>query len=136
MNKKWFPVSFLLAFVLVLNACGRTGDGASTNLTVELTDFKFTPDTFTVPAGEEITLAVNNKGAVEHEFVIMKLGTEVSSPFNDDDEGNIFWEVELEKGASETLTFTAPSEPGEYQISCGTPGHHEAGMIGKLIVVK
>ena len=136
MSKKWFLIGLLLGGILVLNACCGAGGGASTNLTVELTDFKFSPDSFTVPAGEEITIAVNNKGAVEHEFVIMKHGTEVTSPFGEDDEGNIYWEVELEKGASETLTFTAPSEPGEYQISCGTPGHHEAGMIGKLVVVK
>lgn len=108
----------------------------STDLKVEFSDFKFTPDKFTVPAGKEITIQVSNVGAVEHEFVIMKKGIEVSAPFNDDDEGNIFWEVELGIGGSETPTFTAPSEPGEYQISCGTPGHHEAGMIGKLIVVQ
>ncbi|NOH04906.1 MAG: hypothetical protein HND47_24525 [Chloroflexi bacterium] len=133
MNNKKFLIGFLLGFAVVLSACGG---GASTNLTLELNDFTFTPNTFTVPAGEEITLTVSNKGKVEHEFVIMKLGTEVSIPFNDDDEGNIYWEVELEPGESETVSFTAPSETGEYQVSCGTPGHHEAGMVGKLIVVK
>jgi len=136
MNRKWLLVRCLLAAILGLSACSGAESGASTKLTVELTDFKFTPDMFTVPAGKEITMAVNNQGAVEHEFVIMKYGTEVTSPFGEDDEGNIYWEVELENGVSETLTFTAPSEPGEYQISCGIPGHHEAGMIGKLIVVE
>jgi uncharacterized cupredoxin-like copper-binding protein len=127
-------IGFLLTFAFILNACG--GSGASTDLTVELTDFSFTPNTFTVPAGEEITLALSNEGAVEHEFVIMKLGTQATSPFDDDDEPNVYWEVELDSGKSETVTFTAPAEPGEYQLVCGTQGHLEAGMIGTLTVVK
>ena len=135
-TKRFLLIGFLVCMLLALSACGGSKSTPSTDLKVELSDFKFTPDTFTVPAGKEITLRVNNAGAVPHEFVIMKKGIEVSAPFNDDDEGNIYWEVELAIGESQTKTFTAPSEPGEYQVSCGTPGHHEAGMIGKLIVVQ
>jgi uncharacterized cupredoxin-like copper-binding protein len=34
-----------------------------------------------------------------------------------------------------TGIFTAPTDPGEYQIVCGTPGHFMSGMVGKLTVV-
>lgn len=119
---------------LVLAACGG-GAGPSTSLKVDFTDFVFTPNEWTVPAGQEITLTATNSGAVVHEFVIMKFGTTVGDDFGDEDEGNIYWEVEVQPGASQTVTFTAPSEPGEYQIVCGTAGHFVAGMVGSLTVV-
>ena len=53
----------------------------------------------------------------------------------EEDEKNIFWEVELMPGESSVETFIAPNQPGEYFVVCGIPGHLEAGMIGKMIVV-
>ena len=95
----------------------------------------FEPSEYAIPVGQEITLELSNNGAVEHEFVIMKFGTSVGDDFGDEDEDNIYWEAELEPGESGTFTFTAPSEPGEYQIVCGTEGHYVAGMVGSLVVV-
>ena len=65
----------------------------------------------------------------------MKYGLNVGDKFGPEDEGNIYWEVELESGKSDTVTFTAPTETGEYQVVCGTEGHVEKGMIGQLIVI-
>lgn len=122
-----------LALSLALTACGASGP--STTIDVEFNDFKFNPDAFVVPAGETITINAKNSGAVVHEFVIMKFGTTVGEDFGDEDEENIYWEVEVEPGESTTTTFTAPSEPGEYQLVCGTEGHFVAGMVGTLTVV-
>ena len=116
--------------VLLLSACGPK----KAELNVEMTDFKFNPDTYEVPAGAEVTLNVSDKGTLPHEFVIMKLGTKATPPFDADDEGNIYWEVELQKGDTQTVTFTAPSEKGTYEVVCGTPGHLEQNMIGSLTV--
>jgi len=131
MKKSLFVLLFVMVFVL--SAC--TGGGASTTINVTFAEFTFTPDTFTIPAGQEITINAKNSGAVIHEFVIMKFGQTVGDNFGDEDEGNIYWEVEVAPGASVTATFTAPTEPGEYQIVCGTEGHFVAGMVGKLKVV-
>jgi uncharacterized cupredoxin-like copper-binding protein len=131
MKKSLFVLLFVMVFVL--SACG--GGGASTTINVEFAEFTFTPDTFSIPAGQEITVNTKNNGAVIHEFVIMKLGETVGENFGDEDEGNIYWEVEAEPGKSVTATFTAPTEPGEYQVVCGTEGHFMAGMVGKLNVV-
>lgn len=126
-------MSLLLALLAAaLAACGSSGP--STKIDVVMTDFTFVPDSFTVPAGQEITINAANNGAVEHEFVVMKFGTEVGEDFGDEDAGNIYWEVEILPGESESATFTAPTEPGEYQVVCGTPGHYFAGMAAKLIV--
>ena len=122
---------FLLSFALT--ACGA-GNAPTTDLKVEFTDFAFNPDKFVVPAGQEITLEATNAGAVVHEFVIMKLGTTVGEDVGDEDEENIYGEVEVDPGQSKTITFTAP-EAGEYQIVCGTEGHFMAGMVGSMTVV-
>lgn len=130
MNKILFV---LLGMSLLLSACGVGGPTTSINVT--MTDFKFEPMEFTVPAGQEITVNATNNGAVEHEFVIFKLGQTAGEKFGDEDEENIYWEVEVQPGQSSTATFTAPTEPGEYSVTCGIEGHLEAGMNGKLTVV-
>ncbi len=129
--KKILLVLFVMMFVL--SACG--GSGASTTIDVVFAEFTFTPAEFTVPAGQEITINTQNNGAVIHEFVIMNFGQTIGDNFGDEDEGNIYWEVETEPGQSGSTTFTAPSEPGEYQVVCGTEGHFMSGMVGKLTVV-
>lgn len=126
-------LSVLLGLTLLLAACGAAGP--STTINVTMTDFHFEPSQFTVPAGEEITVNATNNGAVVHEFVIFKLGTDAGAKFGDEDEENIYWEVEVGPGDTSTTTFTAPSDPGEYFLTCGIEGHLEAGMNGKLIVV-
>ena len=133
MRKYLKLVILLLGLSLALTACG--GGGPSTNLKVDMVEFMFDPAEYVIPAGQEITLDLSNNGAVLHEFVIMKFGTNVGEDFGDEDEENIYWEAELNPGTSGTFTFTAPSEPGEYQIVCGTEGHYLAGMLGSLIVV-
>lgn len=123
-------IIFVVSASLLLSACGPK----SVTLDVEMKEFAFIPDHFTVPAGAKVTLNLKNTGALEHEYVIMVLGKEATLPFNEDDEGNIYWEAELEAKQSVTVEFTAPSEPGEYQVVCGTPGHMEQNMKGVLAV--
>ena len=124
----------LILFVsLLLTSCGKSS--ADTKIDVTMTDFQFTPSQFKVPAGAEITFTSNNTGAVAHNFVIMKLGTTAGTEFTAEDEPNIFWQTGLFPGGSVETTFVAPSEPGEYEVVCRTPGHLQAGMVGKLTVV-
>ena len=125
--------SILLGLVFALAACGN--GGPTTDLRVDMMEFMYNPADFTIPAGQEITLELSNNGAVVHDFVIMKLGTDVGEDFGDEDKANIYWEAELAPGSSGTYTFTAPSDPGEYQVVCGVKGHYQAGMVAKLTVV-
>ena len=125
--------TIMLVCMFIVAACG--GNRPSTNLKVDMVEFIFTPAEFVIPAGQEITITAVNNGAVIHEFVIMNFGQTIGDDFGDEDEGNIYWEVEAEPGKTVTATFTAPTEPGEYQVVCGTEGHFIAGMVGKLTVV-
>ena len=128
--------SLLFVFVLFLAALTLAGCGGSKKATldVEMNDFSYIPNKFEMPAGGEITLNMKNTGKLEHEFVIIKKGEQVTVPFNEDDESKVFWEAEVNAGASQTVTFTAPPDPGEYQVVCGTPGHIEQGMVASLTV--
>jgi plastocyanin len=121
-------------FSLTLVSCGGAG-GPSTTIDVTMTDFQFQPSQFTVPVGQEITFNSSNNGAVVHNFVIMKLGTHAGDFFDEEDMPNVYWETELQPGGSTTTTFTAPAEPGEYEVVCRTEGHIISGMTAKLIVV-
>ncbi len=125
-----------LAISLALTSCGAAGSkSASTKLDVTLTDFQFSPNQFIVPAGQQITLNLTNNGAVVHNFVIMKKGQSAGNEFTDADEPNVYWQVELAPGGSIQTSFTAPSDPGDYEVVCKTPGHIQAGMTAKLTVV-
>ena len=131
MKRNLIVAAVLLSLTLV--SCG--GGGPTTNIDVTLTDFQFQPSQHTVPAGQEITFNSANNGAVVHNFVIMDLGTTAGPMFDDEDVPNVYWEVELPPGGSTETSFTAPTEPGEYEVVCRTEGHIASGMTGKLIIV-
>ncbi len=118
---------------LMLASC--SGGGASTKINVTLTEFQYQPSHFTVPAGQQITLQASNNGSDVHSFVIMKLGTQVGDTFGPADESNVYWQTLLQPGASVTTTFTAPAQPGDYQVVCKEQGHIAAGMVATLTVV-
>ena len=130
--KRFLIMAVLLS--LSLASCGGVG-GASDTINVTMTDFQFQPNQFTVPAGQEITFSSANNGAVVHNFVVMKLGTSAGDFFDDEDIPNVYWEVEIPPGGSVDTSFTAPSEPGDYEVVCRTEGHIISGMTAKLTVV-
>ncbi|HUG14542.1 MAG TPA: cupredoxin domain-containing protein [Thermomicrobiales bacterium] len=120
-------VSISMIALLFVAACGDDDDAAATPgatgagdaVPVQMLDtMRFDPDTISVSAGSEVTIALENPGAIPHSFTI--------------DEADV--DVELDAGESETFTFTAPSEPGEYEIYCKIAGHREAGMVATLVV--
>ena len=131
---KKFLSFWIVTISLVLASCGGSSK-PSTKIDVTMTDFQFQPNTFTVPAGQEITLNAANSGGVVHSFVIMKKGQSAGTEFNKEDQPNVYWQVEVQPGGSADTTFMAPEETGEYEVVCHVPGHVQAGMVGKLNVV-
>ena len=128
-----FFIGFCATFVLT--ACSASASAATT-LNISMTEFAFSPNTFTIPAGKPISITIRNNGAVVHSFIIMKSGYVINGSFTDADKTNIFWEEpQIAPGQSVTDKFTAPGDPGVYQIICGIPGHLESGMVAKLTVI-
>lgn len=102
---------------------------------------KFSLTEFTVKADKEVTVVFKNEGkmpkeAMGHNLVILTKGTDTMAFANaavkhskneyvPTDMKN--WVVAstrvLGPGESQTITFTAPSEPGDYPFICSFPGH-------------
>ena len=140
-----FGLGVLVALSMVIGACGGDEastdlDEASTNLEVTATDFAFSPDSWTVPAGEEISIDITNDGSVVHEWVLLQPGVTVESeadlPETEEEllADFVYVEDEVEPGTTKTLTFTAP-DAGTYKVICAIEGHFDAGMEGELTVV-
>jgi len=133
----------MLAAVLAIGAVGLSacGNGAepSTDLAVTTTEFQFSPQTWTVPAGEEISIDITNSGTVVHEWVLLKPGVTISSeadlPETEEEllADFVYIEDEVDPGTTKTLTFTAPAA-GTYQVICAIPGHFGGGMEATLNV--
>lgn len=123
---------FLLPILLfALNGCALSNNQT---LSIDTTDFAFTPNQWTVNAGQRVTLKLANQSGSEHEWVLLKEGEEVTMPFDADDEARIEFESEVEPGNVKISFFPAPTKAGLYRIVCGIPGHLEAGMEGTLVV--
>jgi azurin len=101
-----------------------------------------------VKAGATVKLTLKNNAtspAMQHDFVLVKPGTEndvgaagiAAGPTKNyiPDSPNVLAHTKILKpGESETITFTAPSEPGNYPYICTFPGHY-AVMKGVLKVI-
>lgn len=162
------PVTIILVVALAglfLAACGGGDAPATTSneITVQMSEYTFSPNTIRVKAGEEVTITLENKGEKEHEILIGRQvnmeegvpggfetdlfdhdpslvqasggeGFHEGSPEEIDEEG---YHVELEPGATGTLVFTIPaSKAGEWEIGCFIDDgqHYDEGMKGQLIV--
>ncbi len=130
----------LAAAVLVVSSCGDSGgnggnggngeDGDRNEIAVIGTEFVFTPATYTVDAGTEVTVTLTNEGSIEHNWVLL------AEPIRSEDDltdGNILAEAIAQPGEAGSVTFPAPA-PGDYQVICDIPGHFAAGMEGDFTV--
>ena len=128
----------LLALTAV--ACNSASTEPSTELTVTVKEFQFAPNTWTVPAGEQVSITITNDGTVTHEWVLLQEGVTIASeadlPETEEELLADFVNVEeeVEAGTTKTLTFQAPPA-GTYQIICAIETHFDGGMEGTLTSV-
>lgn len=122
-------------------AFGREGDPKKVTKTiqVEMADtMRFTPDTLTVKAGDTVKFVVRNSGTQMHEMV---LGTEkelkehaalmLKFPTMEHEEPYM---AHVAAGKKEEIVWQF-TKAGEYHFGCLIPGHFEAGMKGRILVV-
>lgn len=121
--------------LVLLGSCGDDDDGGEASTSIEATakEFEFDPDAWTVPAGEEFTIDFQNDGEVEHEWAVIKLGDDLESE-SEFEEDKVLFEVEaIPAGESTTQSFTV-DDAGTYQVLCAIESHFDAGMEGSLTV--
>lgn len=95
-----------------------SGSGAGTTIPVTLTEFKI-DGTLMAPPGP-ITLEVTNKGSMDHDLTIEKLG-KTTGTF----------------GGGKTVKLDLGDVPaGEYEVICNVPGHKDSGMKATLTVAE
>ena len=108
---------------------------------------------FEVKAGEKISLTLKNTGklpkiAMGHNLVLLKkgvsaiafgqkamgAGANATNPLPDSVKEDVIASTKLlGPGESDTVSFTAPADPGDYEYVCTFPGHF-AMMRGTMTV--
>lgn len=129
MNRFPFPLIILCTLIaLALAACGPR----TVSLTTSASEYEFEPQSWRVPAGATVELTVINDGQILHDWTLMPPENLVEPPYDKEEQEQALTQFRVKGGETETFTFTAPSEPGEYPVLC-TP-HINQDMVGTLIV--
>ena len=107
-----------------------------------------------VQPGEQIRIRLTTRSqlpasAMAHNWILMVQGADAAAYANkavqakDQDymppelSNQVLFHTELVAGGETTeVTFTAPSDPGDYEYICSFPGHYAAGMKGFLTVTE
>lgn len=154
----------LLAATLLLAGCGKKetasaspagAANASAVATLEFTandSMKFNLTRVEVRAGQQVKVILTNigsmpKAAMGHNWVLLAKGAD-GKAFADAAVGAaatdyipaalassvIAHTKMLGPKQTDEISFTAPTEPGEYTFLCSFPAHYVAGMHGVLVV--
>jgi plastocyanin len=104
-----------LALGTLLLALVGCGGAASQPLSIDATDFAFTPTSLSAAPGT-VKLTLANKGLIEHDFTIDSVNVKVHTNAGETNDGS----------------FTVAA--GTYDYYCSIAGHKELGMVGVLTV--
>ncbi|MFN3928910.1 MAG: cupredoxin domain-containing protein [Thermoflexus sp.] len=126
MRRLGLVIGLWIVLGVVLAACGGGGGGAggATGLTVEMGDLYFKPNTLTAKPGQTLQITLDNRGSLEHNFVL----------YDADGQTVLFEKDAIQPGQKANISLKAPEKPGTYQYVCTVPGHKEGGMVGTLTV--
>jgi plastocyanin len=93
------------------------------------------PPVWTVNAGGQVSVQLANNGTTEHNWAVIKLGSDVPATFDSATNGDLILHETglLEAGGEFRETFVAPAEAGEYLVICTVAGHYPS-MQGRLNV--
>ena len=120
----WMLAGAIIGLVLAACSGGTGGAGGGVSLTVEMGDLYFKPNTLTVKPGQTLQITLDNRGSLEHNFVL----------YDADGKTVLFEKDAVQPGQKVNVSLKAPEKPGTYQYVCTVPGHKEGGMVGTLTV--
>ncbi len=118
-----------IALAAMAAGCGQpdgptaAGNHPDNRRTVEvgMKEYAFVPGTITVRSGEQVRFILTNSGQEDHEFEGEAVGIE---------------EIVVPPGKKREMTWTAPAQPGTYEVVCDLPGHRQKGMVLKVTVAE
>ncbi len=131
--------SAVVAVALVLSVSPASAQEVK-SITVVLTEYKFTPDTITLTAGEPVQLNIQNQGKADHNLSSDDLPlTNITYTRADNSTQDLSRYVSTNvlnadalSGHTSVVTFT-PSTPGSFGFF--SEDEESLGMVGKFIVV-
>jgi len=121
-RRQFLRGSVVLAGLGLLSGCRLLAAGkpsAPQAVTVEASEFRFSPANVTVRANQPVEVTLRNTGSVVHDWTVQGLDQPVH--------------VQAQPGQTASAQFTF-SRAGTFRIVCVEPGHEPAGMVGQLIV--
>ncbi len=127
---KLFLIGAVVGLVAACGSGNSTTTEPATSITVGANEFAFDPSNVAVAAGQDVTVTLNNSGSIEHEWVILRAGTSISSEA-EFDESQVLFNLPVAAGESVSDSFNLAA--AEYQIICAIEGHFAAGMKGTLV---
>lgn len=128
-------ISLILFFCLLAGCAPNVYDKVSSEIEITYKEESFSPLLWRVPAGDTITLHVENTSDMEWYWILM--ARPVTLPFDEDDWKNTLAEFTIPAHSKETLTFNAPQAAGEYDIVCNTDlTEDNPGPVGTLVVFR
>ena len=95
-----------------------SSEEAAQMVTVEGTDYSFSPSTINLTRDKEVTITFKNMGKLPHNLVISDLGVSTDT---------------ITPGKETTVTFV-PEEVGTFEFICSIGNHEEKGMKGTVVV--
>lgn len=121
---------------------GKEGDAKRVDRTIhiDMSDLmRFGPADITIRQGETIKFVVANKGKLMHEMVIgtregLKQHGEMMRKYPGMEHDEPFM-AHVGSGKKEEMTWQF-TQAGDFYFACLLPGHFEAGMVGKITVIK
>lgn len=140
-----------LALALFVAACGggegdTAGNGGAASSDEILiqpvgNEMRYEQTSFTVEAGQEVTIVFENTAttpAMQHNVVVLNSNDDAvvnrigqaalqagpDAEYIPEDEAIIAHTPLSQPGETVRVTFTAPSEPGDYRYICTFPGHY------------
>ena len=147
LNKRSFLTLFTLLSLAAFGAQAKTIEIEGTQ------SLKFSKESITVAPGEKVTIKLVNKtqlpaSAMSHNLLLLTADADakkVDQAAASAGKENAYVPESMSDqiiahtglvagGESESITFTAPEEPGDYEYICTFPGHFAAGMKGVLTV--
>jgi len=125
-------IAAIVVFGLVAASGPVLAQDAPTPITVQLTDYRFTPAEIDLVHGQSYVLHLVNPHGGGHDlsakafFQSVTLAPESAAVASNGD-------VEVKGGQSADIAFTAGA-PGTYEMKCTHPLHAMFGMTGKIVV--